>query len=35
MWHMILHGLGYFMVASLIFTLFLMIVGGLIARRDK
>jgi hypothetical protein len=35
MWHLILHALGYFMLASLVFTLFLMIVGGLIARRDR
>ena len=35
MWHMLIHGLGYFMLASIIFTIFLIVMGVLSARREK
>lgn len=34
MWHMFIHGLGYFMLASLVFTLCLLILAGFMGK-DK
>ena len=33
MWHSIIHGLGYFMLASIIFSVFLIVMGTLSTRR--